>query len=139
MAINPNVSQTQIGVISRVRIAFPPQRTSSKLNCTAAARTHLRSAAPHQRLSRLISRSPCAFATKPPEGGLHQSWGRGFERQSAIWFWLFFRRYAMQPIPTKPRIITAQVEGSGTAVTVIVAGSPPMSQTKRTGRRNYYS
>ena len=28
-----------------------------------------------------------------------------------------FRRYAMKPTPTKPRIIIAQVEGSGTALT----------------------
>ena len=31
-----------------------------------------------------------------------------------------FRRYAMKPMPKKPRIIMAQVEGSGTAPTPVV-------------------
>jgi hypothetical protein len=35
--------------------------------------------------------------------------------QAAINAGFDFRRYAMKPIPAKPRIITAQVEGSGTA------------------------
>ena len=37
--------------------------------------------------------------------------------QAAIDAALFFRRYAVKPMPAKPRIIIAHVEGSGTALT----------------------
>ena len=38
---------------------------------------------------------------------------------------MLFRRYAMKPIPKKPKIIMAQVEGSGTGDTL------PISELKR--------
>jgi hypothetical protein len=37
--------------------------------------------------------------------------------QAAIDAGFDFRRYAMKPMPAKPRIIIADVEGSGTALT----------------------
>ena len=40
----------------------------------------------------------------------------GIVDQAAIKAGFDFRRYAMKPMPAKPRIIMAQVEGSGTAV-----------------------
>jgi hypothetical protein len=39
---------------------------------------------------------------------------------------LLFRRYAMKPTPKNPKIIIAQVEGSGTAVTV-TSNDPELS------------
>jgi len=38
--------------------------------------------------------------------------------QAAINAGLDFRRYAMKPMPANPRIIMAQVEGSGTAFAI---------------------
>jgi hypothetical protein len=38
---------------------------------------------------------------------------------------LDLRRYATKPIPKKPRIIIAQVEGSGTAVTETLSRAGP--------------
>jgi hypothetical protein len=38
--------------------------------------------------------------------------------QAAINFGFDFRRYAMKPIPAKPRSSIAHVDGSGTAVRV---------------------
>ena len=47
------------------------------------------------------------------------------EDQAAINAGFDFRRYAMTPMPAKPRIIIAHVEGSGTAaVSVSVPTSP---------------
>lgn len=41
--------------------------------------------------------------------------------QAAINACFDFRRYAMKPMPAKPRIIIAQVEGSGTAGETVIA------------------
>jgi hypothetical protein len=52
---------------------------------------------------------------KPPEGG--SQFNPDDRNQTAINAGFNFRRYAMKPMPAKPRIIIAQVEGSGTAPT----------------------
>jgi len=53
---------------------------------------------------------------RPPGGGLSVSRSAG--DQATLSTVLFcFRRYVMKPTPQKPRIIMAQVEGSGTPET----------------------
>jgi hypothetical protein len=49
--------------------------------------------------------------------------------QAAIKAGFDFRRYVMKPMPAKPRIIMAHVEGSGTAVVngVTVRSACPLS------------
>src|SRR5258708_34131263 len=52
---------------------------------------------------------------RPPEGGLSSSdrlWDQAMRSIAVL-----RRRYAMKPTPAKPRIIIAQVDGSGTAET----------------------
>jgi hypothetical protein len=63
-----------------------------------------------------------SYRTKrPPEGGLSVARCNADQaKRSAGPF--RFRRYAMKPTPKKPRIIMAQVEGSGTAVVMPVVG-----------------
>jgi len=67
--------------------------------------------------------------------------------QTAINAGFDFRRYAMNPTPAKPRIIIAQVAGSGTALTPwsenailkVGAGFPPtmsVPMRSQSGSRN---
>ena len=58
---------------------------------------------------------------KPPAGGSYST--PMIADQAAINAGFDFRRYAMNPTPAKPRIIMAQVEGSGTAATGVSAKS----------------
>src|SRR6516162_5643475 len=53
----------------------------------------------------------------PKPASLSVDGGRDQAKRSV----LFLRRYASQPSPRKPRISMAQVEGSGTAPTVIMS------------------
>jgi hypothetical protein len=52
---------------------------------------------------------------KPPEAAFRSHEWIAYAAFSAI---AFFRRYTMKPTPANPKIIIAQVEGSGTAPTV---------------------
>jgi hypothetical protein len=55
----------------------------------------------------------CCVNKEPPEGGSSNP-NRMIEDQAAISAGFDFRRYAMKPMPAKPRSIMAKVEGSGT-------------------------
>jgi hypothetical protein len=56
------------------------------------------------------------------------------EDQAAINAGFDFRRYAMKPTPAKPRIIIAQVEGSGTAPAEKVTLSMPKASLNHSGK-----
>ena len=86
----------------------------------------------HSGLKSDIARGPksakhgsCRAKKKPPEGGF--SIQILMMDQAAINAGFDFRRYAMKPMPAKPRIIIAHVEGSGTAATP----TPPNPSEKR--------
>jgi hypothetical protein len=59
---------------------------------------------------------------KPPKGG--SSIRRMIVDHAAINADFDFRRNAMKPTPAKPRIIIAQVEGSGTGATLVISHVP---------------
>jgi hypothetical protein len=53
-----------------------------------------------------------------PKAAFRSHEGIAYVAFSAI---AFFRRYAIKPMPAKPRIIIAQVDGSGTAPTLLTS------------------
>jgi hypothetical protein len=55
-----------------------------------------------------------AKKSRPKAASLRRFGGKDQARRNAV---LFFRRYAMKPMPTNPKIIMTQVEDSGTAPT----------------------
>jgi hypothetical protein len=69
-----------------------------------------------QQTARLLGADTGSPQTKrPPEGGLSVALIGAVDqatRRDAVWL---RRRYAMKPMPAKPRIIMAHVDGSGTA------------------------
>src|SRR6185437_15314382 len=117
------------------RPGLPPPLAQTPRNCPAVDRYAVARAeqqdAPIEIGSRerRLAREP--WQTKrPPEGGLGKSMLDVLDALSAIRFF----RYAMKPNPAKPKIIIAQVEGSGTPGAISATSSVPVSFTKAGGR-----